>query len=537
MKLNQKFIAALFFFLLTLLSVAAGISDFGITWDEPEGYFRGSIKVVEWFEEIGDHLKKGNWKVLFDNELKQKYWPPSTEDSQNQVLFNNHPPIARYLPALSWYIFHDFFGDIFSLRLSSAFLFSLVVSSLFWVMSSEFGFAAGAFSAISLITMPRVFGHAHVAATDIPMMAFWWFCILSFYKALNNEKWKYVFALILGLAWVVKFTGLLIPVGLILYAITSKDKRIKNLIKPALLISPLVMWVFNPTLWGDPLGIFYESFIKGSLFRGNFVPVPVYYLGETYSFDLPWHHSLVLTAVTTPVATFILSIFGILISAKNLTQTKLTSLFLWQLIWYYFVMTLPFTPNHDGVRLFLPIFPFIACFAGVGFKKLCFWFHEKIKRQGFKYITYPFIKMSLGVVLMFPCSFNLIATHPYYLEWFNALAGGVSGAHRLGFETTFWLDSVSKEVRKDLNLLPNNSNINVYPNLYNYFRYLQTIGLLKKELNFKEGPANFIILIPRQGMFNDWAWDLYLKSKPVYQSTLDGVPLFLMYQVGAKNKN
>lgn len=86
--------------------------------------------------------------------------------------------------------------------------------------------------------MPRVFGHAHMAATDMPMLAFWWFRVLAFYKSLQESKWRYAFTVLLGLAWLVKFTGFLIPLGLILYTFFTKDLRVRKLLKPTLIISP-----------------------------------------------------------------------------------------------------------------------------------------------------------------------------------------------------------------------------------------------------------------------------------------------------------
>jgi 4-amino-4-deoxy-L-arabinose transferase-like glycosyltransferase len=415
---NKNIITALILFLLTLSSVTIGISDVGVVWDEPNAHFIGSEQVIEWIGKVTDRLARGDWKALFDDQLLQTYWPPSTKDSQNKIGFNDHPPIARYLPALSWYLFHDLFGDIESFRFSSAFLFALVVASLFWIIASEFSFSAGLFGSLSLILMPRVFGHAHIAATDMPMMAFWWFSILSFYKALKDSRWKYVFALFLGLAWVVKFTGLLIPVGLILYSLTAKDRRVLKIIKPVLIISPLIMWVLNPTWWKNPFQVFYENFFKLFLTREEFAQIPVYYLGKTFEFNLPWHQAFILTALTVPVSIFVLSLIGVFSNSRFLVQPKLTSLFLWQLIWYYIVMMLPFTPNHDGVRLFLPVFPFLACFSGIGFEKLCDLISVKAKLWSYQHIKSPFIKITLGITLLFPCALNLVMNHPYYY-YFN----------------------------------------------------------------------------------------------------------------------
>jgi len=530
-KINKTSITAIILFLSTLSLVTVGISDVGIVWDEPNAHFLGSELVVEWLDKVSDRLKHGDWKALVDKQLLQTYWPPSTKESQSVLGTNDHPPLSRYLPTLTWFFFHSLFDDLSAYRFSSALLFSTVVLTLFLTITKEFNFSTGLFSALSLLLMPRVFGHAHIAATDMPMMAFWWFCILAFYKGLKNPKWKYGFAFLLGFAWLVKFTGLLIPFGLILYSLFTKDLRILKLLKPTILISPFALWILNPTWWQNPIKVFYENFLKLFVTRSDFAPLPGFYFDQTYSFDLPWHQALVLTAITVPIGVLVLSFLGIGLEAKNLLRPKLTSIFLWQLIWYYIVMALPFTPNHDGVRLFLPVFPFIACFAGIGFEKFISKIYPILISKTKIRLSELGLNLGLGVVILLPCFINLAVIHPYYLEWYNGIVGGVSGARKAGFETTYWLDTLSKDVRRDLNLLPDNAKIDPYPNNEFYFKFLQNRGLLKKSFDFKPDKAEYIILFPRQGMFEDWVWNLYLRGKPIYQATLDGIPLFLIYQL------
>ncbi len=528
---NKNFITALILFLLTLSSVTTGIFDVGIVWDEPNAHFLGSERVIEWIGKVTNRLVQGDWKSLLDDRLLQTYWPPSTKESQSVFGTNDHPPLSRYLSTLTWFLFHGLLDDFSAYRLSSALLFSLVVSSLFLKITKEINFHSGLFSALSLIAMPRVFGHAHIAATDMPMLAFWWFSILVFHKSLHEPKWRYCFAILLGLACLVKFTGLLIPLGLILYTVFTKDLRVLKLLKPTLLISPLVLWLLNPTWWRNPINVFYENFLKLFITRSDFSPIPGYYLGHTYAFDLPWHQAIVLTFITVPTGILLLSLLGISTQARSLLRPKLTSLFLWQIIWYYIVMVLPFTPNHDGVRLFLPVFPFIACLAGIGFEKTASWIHTNIILKNKIKLSLQFLYSGLGTIVLLPCLINLAVIHPYYLEWYNGLIGGVSGAHKAGFETTYWLDTLSKDVRNDLNLLPDNAKIDPYPNSDFYYEFLQNRGLLKKSFNFKPDKADYIILMPRQGMFEDWTWNLYKNGKPIYQATIENVPLFMIYQI------
>ena len=63
----------------------------------------------------------------------------------------------------------------------------------------------------------------------------------------------------------------------------------------------VTLYAIQPAWWRAPIwGI--ERFLVSNLTREKSVPVTSLYLGTVYRFALPWHNTLVLTAVTTPVA-------------------------------------------------------------------------------------------------------------------------------------------------------------------------------------------------------------------------------------------
>lgn len=98
---NKNFITALILFLLTLSSVTAGIFNVGSVWDEPNAHFFGSEQVIEWIDKVTDKLAQGKWQALFDDFLLQTNGPPSTKESQSVFGTNDHPPLSRYLAALT----------------------------------------------------------------------------------------------------------------------------------------------------------------------------------------------------------------------------------------------------------------------------------------------------------------------------------------------------------------------------------------------------------------------------------------------------
>ena len=378
--------------------------------------------------------------------------------------------------------------------------------------------------------MPRVFGHAHIAATDTAMMAFWLFAVVAFYKGLEDKRWSYGFAVLLGLAFSVKFTGVLIPLALILYMILAREKRAWRNVAVAAVISPVVLIVLNPAWWIDPFSGVFTYYIQTALSRDQFVPTPAYYLGELYPIHAPWHYSLVMTAVTVPVTVLLFVLLGAVLGIKQRAD-KWVLLVLSQLIFYYLILVLPLSPDYDGVRLFLPVFPFLACLAGLGYRGLRDWVFRNMDRWPvlIKWGKARIVALLFLIAFTWP-AIQLAKFHPFYLEYYNGLTGGVAGANRAGFETTYWFDTVVPSVRDEINQFPPNSRVGVLPPVVDYLRYMQDHGLLRQDLIFTRTDMDYIILLPRQSKFQDFIWDMYYRQEPMFKLSLDEVPLLLIYR-------
>src|SRR5262249_28738497 len=120
---------------------------------------------------------------------------------------------------------------------------------------------------------------------------------------------------------------------------------------------------------------------------------------------------------------------------------------------FYFLihlLTLPVirmfpTPAHDGVRLFLPTFFFLAVFAGWGtvwLADLLAWGIPRAVRLA---------RPVLAAAVLGSAAVGLIRTHPYELSYYNEWIGGPRGAWERGFELSYWYDAVNGPVIDDLN--------------------------------------------------------------------------------------
>ena len=502
----------------------------GLTWDESMAHFWGSEVFRAWLFNAKELLMAGGGGLLWDPAFHRQFWPLVTPENQNHFNFNYHPPLTRMLPTFTWFLFHGGFGDVVAYRMAPALLFAASVMVVFRVMAREFDYATGLFAALSLTLMPRVFGHAHIAATDTAIMAFWLFSVVAFYKGLEDKRWSYGFAVLLGLAFSVKFTGVLIPLALILYMVLAREKRAWRNVAYSAVIAPVLLIALNPTWWVDPFSGFFTHYIQTALSRDQFVPTPAYYLGELYPVHAPWHYSLVMTAVTLPVGILLFTLAGGVFGIRE-RANRWVLLILSQIAFYYVILVLPVSPDYDGVRLFLPVFPFLACLAGLGFRGLRDWVFRNSDRWPvlMKWGKERVAALIFVIVFAWPI-IQLAVIHPFYLEYYNGLTGGVAGANRAGFETTYWFDTVTPRVREEINQLPPQSRVGVLPPVVDYLRYMQDHGLLRKDLVMTQTDMDYIILLPRQSQFRDFVWELYHRHEPVFKLSLDGVPLLLIYR-------
>jgi hypothetical protein len=168
-------------------------------------------------------------------------------------------------------------------------------------------------------------------------------------------------------------------------------------------------------------------------------------------------------------------------------------------------LLIAFSPNkHDGVRLFLPAFPFICIVSGSGFSFLCSLLKKKKIRVSF----------CISVVLFYVISVYepLIRHHPYQYSYYNELIGGVDGAAKSGLEVEYWCGPY-------LEVIP---WINKHPGTYwvpfclNPFVIYKKEGMLKVNLRMGKEVSNpdYLILLARWGGMGDLLWHYYNRREP-----------------------
>jgi hypothetical protein len=526
--------------------VALTLRDPGVTWDEPD-YLASARLEVTWLSQVPQRALDGSLSSWVSADTLERYW-------HSRPYFNPHPPFYKVLGGLTWLAFRHELGAFPAFRLATAALFGILVGVVCLWGARAASLPAGIASALALALMPRVFGDAHVAATDMPLTVCWSVGAWLFWGVARHGRRADVLAF--GAAWgaalAVKFTGMLLAVPLALWGLAYARRQLPRALLLGGSVALALRVLLDPYLWPDPLGRL-TSFIEQSTTRAAWAPISTFYLGRSYGFVLPWHQSVVMTLVTTPLPFLVLAAAGAL-RFRERHARPLVSLCLIQIAFYQTLMALPSSPNHDGVRLFLPQFPFLALLGGLGFEQAWDMVGKRAApsragarpgggqgpAQDEEHPSLPaprarrralVARRALCAAVFVPPAVMLAHAHPFELAYYNEVVGGARGALARGFEATYWWDAATPRFLTALQrVLPPHTRVWVGAAPY-HFQQLQEEGLLRRDLVFTDSlPAPFLILQTRQGLFRSFEWRLLEDVRPLIVQSYDGVPLLALYR-------
>lgn len=393
--------------------------------------------------------------------------PPGVRRVFGNPLYNpDHPPLGRLWIGAA----HDLTLAIappsrpaggYSLaaaRTAPASAFALTILLVGFTASRWHGRVAGWTAAAALALMPRPFGHAHLAALEtfiglaftatVLFVASWWGRAwpsppsepLPPPPQSGRRLWLAVLAagVLFGLALLTKIQAVLLPIPIGLWCLWRHGWRS---IPIMLLFGGCGLAVFFagwPWLWLDPLDHVLE-------YLGRAAERPIlycYYLGERYADrQVPWHYPAVMFLTTVPAGMLLLGILGSLFERlpdrlRRIPDPRSALLHVTVLFVLLF-FALPGITVYDGARLFLVVFPLWAVLVGKGGQRL--W--DRIAAGGIRGAA----PVALTALLA-SHAVGMVRLHPCQLSYYNLLVGGLAGANRLGFETTYWRDSVTRDL-------------------------------------------------------------------------------------------
>ncbi|HDZ90046.1 MAG TPA: phospholipid carrier-dependent glycosyltransferase [Deltaproteobacteria bacterium] len=499
--------------------VALTLDDYGITWDEGSYVIAGRT-YLQWLDSPSI-------------ETIDRFWS----------LNHEHPPLVKVMVAATGRLFGSIpflpGSEIPAFR-SAILIFVFVLTyALFSFASELYGRGIGILVALSFFFLPRVFFHSHLAALDYPLTALWFLVVYLYWKGMERGwGWIVSASVLLGLALLIKLTALFIYIPLVLCWIMATHERFKQQrevgkgswlkrlvpqlwrLVPLFFIPPLVFVGLWPWLWENTL----ERLVQYVAFHADHFTIPVFYLGREYVVA-PWHYPLVFLSATVPLIVLAPLLVGIYKSA-SFGNRKANTFILFNAFFPVLLLSLPGVPKYDGVRLFLPSFPFLCMVSGLGLKYLL----QRFRGGGL-------LKSAAGLYLfLFVLSVyvSVIRTHPYQSSYFNEVMGGTVGASMKGFEHEYWGSSYLGT----LGWLNRNSSksfwlamADIDPKARFPFDLYREAGLLDGKVRFtSRDKADYVILLIRQGFFDREMWNWFLNETPVFSVRLSDTLLVGIYR-------
>jgi 4-amino-4-deoxy-L-arabinose transferase-like glycosyltransferase len=514
------------------LAVVLTRSDPGITSDEPFSVVYG-MDLVERFSERG--------RQFFSQESISETFGSRSE----------HPPLGRWIfgwvhRLLNWSSKsgeRSGVQDILDSRVATATVFGLMLVLLSGAVSSRYGKVAGAAAGVGLILMPRVFADAHFAALDTVVSCTYMLGVLSAAWMMEHRRpWLCapVAGILLGCALLTKMHGLFLLPLVGLWAVVCY--RVRSVLALGLWVVSGVAIFFAgwPWMWGDLIEIWnrlhhgliseVHIFPRLSAYLGSSVArdaIYVTYWGHEYRDSVvPWHYPWVLFAVTVPVGLHLLGACGVWQHVWHRRSDARGWLYLAAFLFPLVVFSVPRIPVYDGVRLFLMVFPFWAIFVGQGAQWAYDWLKERWQPRW----------AAAVLAVFFACQgFGLWYYHPFQLSYYNLLVGGLRGADRLGFEVTYWGDSVTPDlIDRWAVLAPKGSCAVLVPTLYAEQESLYlTAEAERKELHLRsslQSPCPYLIVYNRRTYLGDAIGIVDDASqKPLVENVVDGVWVSRVY--------
>lgn len=352
-------------------------------------------------------------------------------------------------------------------RLGSAAAFALIIFLVGFFSAKWYGMPAGLIAAGSLILMPRVFGHAHLASLETVMNLAYVAAILSvaaWWKPVPNpppppDSGTVVFAGILwGLALLTKIQAVLIAPPVVLWTLWYWRRKA---FLPLMVWGGLGLLVFFlgwPWLWFDPLDHALDYF-RSSTDRAA---LSTWYFGEKFTdVQTPWHYPFVIFFTTIPVGLLVWGLLGIV--GRNAEKRWLAAdgrlhLILLACLFPLVLFAIPGVAVYDGARLFLISSPMWAIVIARGVGVSWHWLADKAGSKIAGLVVFG-VFASQG--------YGLWVTSPHYLNYYNLVIGGLAGADAKGMEINYWGDSLTKDYWNEVaERIPSGGTVHVTPVLH-----------------------------------------------------------------------
>ena len=448
-----------------------------MVWDEGDAILRAE-RIRDWFGSLFRDEVKG--PAALSPQGVARGWPFTTQRE-------GHPAMYGAVIALGRSLAPGCLDPLTQYRLGPILLFSVAMGFVAYRLAQISGPVTAAAAFLCIFLQPRLFAHAHFASFDGPLTAFWmlaWACspffpvpsLSSKVVAKARPRSTVAWGIVLGATMSSKATGWFVILPFVIWAIVQRKRAVLWQLVMGILVGLAAFVVFNPPLWFDLLRgclRFFELNLERH--QRPDLNITTFFLGRLYNLDypLPWYNTLFWTAIAVPIPILLFFVIGLIDWIRTPRRGLLTLIVLhWATL--IVVRAIPGTPPHDGIRLFLPAFPFLGILAGYGFHfgtrvlviQLRQWCKRLAARSIYRQVLRkpqstqmtnsiqlnrlfrkgnPVLTTGAWIVILSPI-LSLICFGPQWLSYYNGLIGGLPGAAAAGMEPTYYWDGLDREV-------------------------------------------------------------------------------------------
>lgn len=454
---------------------------------------------------------------------------------------------------------------------------ALLIAALYLFGATIVGRLAALTATLAFFFVPRHFFHFHMTAFDVFVTAMMFFTVVGFWHSLRSRAWVIGVSVIWGLAILTKHNAWFTPVTLGLWWLAGTRIRRGGGFPLRL---PKMPWAFVfmlliglplfvalwPRLWFDT----WEHFRWYVAFHTKHDHYMQQYFGQVLAYPpFPWLFPFALTAMTLPLATLGLVVGGwSLLAARWWSGRRgrtpsawlrdlvaegpyapfgVTSLLVIQALWPIALIAQPSTPVFGGVKHWMPAMPFVCLIGGVALSAAwsaarLAW--ERHRQRPLRRPVRAALSLALALFVVAPAAHATWHAHPDGTAYWNELSGGPAGASELGMQRQFWgystrhgLDYLNRHV-------PKGATVYFHKSVGDAYKMYQRDGLLRDDIRHVADLFDFGTIVGRirrtafavfhhQKDHDEYElsiWEAYGVHTPVWQATIDGVPVLSVYR-------
>lgn len=536
MKFDRFGIATLIFIIIFAILLVTN-ADVGVTWDEP-AYIAASKSYMQWFEQAISLSE-----IALKRDMITNAWQVNKE----------HPPMDKIWSGLIWSLSRNMTDDITAHRLGNMLLSAILAGLLYLWMRDVYGVVVGMVAVGALFSMPRFFFHAHLAALDVPAAFSVFVTTYLFWKTLDRKHWAWGFllGLVWGLALATKINAVFVPIILGLWLICFKRelRLFLRLVIMGVSAIPVFLMVW-PWLYVDTLKrlIEYIGFITTDHWQ-----IGQYYLGNFYM-PPPWHFGFVMIWAVVPLGLTLLYLLGIVRAIKWKQDQALGLLLVLSALVPILAISTGQSMVYDNDRLMMVSFPFLAALAGSGFDWVIAGLKKLTFKKNSKIISWAGFVVIISLAFI-PQFITMIKLYPHFLSYYSRGVNGLSGATRMGLESTYWCETYQLALPILNEQAQAGDRIWADPWSHDVLIYYQMTGMLRDDLvivaemdvesvfgpdapkarRYPMSAANWWIFQHRQTTLGEKGENSPIlseldKHEVVYEYRFEGIPILTLYK-------